>query len=610
MYAAAAPDQATAPGAAPVERRAFTLHPQLLRTLILEQASGLEAALRELIMNAVDAGATEIHVSLDRGGFEVRDDGCGMGTREDVLQNFECFGRPQEGIPKPFGRYRLGRAQILGFSAVSWSSGPLRLTADFTAGAADRSKSDEMGLACDAWLPADATFEYDLIDSASTIDGTVVTGRFHRPLSADLLKRLVHLALGVQYATVPVYLNGRQVSTPPTSCDWSFEDEVAWYLLDDAERKAHAGLLVYNQGVFVQQVDASATGCTGIVVSKVPLELTIGRDAVTDCRAWVRICDRLARHLHSLVDNTRLLGRSEAVRLLRLLSGRDAVAPALAGSLIRSTYAAQLLQGLNGKRHSLEALSSQSVTFYDGVNAQVAETAEKRGMCVVLRTEELLESFDHWGVRNFDLMELYSADIVGELYANIPWRCHRPKIIPFRQVLNALRDLGEEVPESTLPPEAKIGLEVMRHAAAFWAGPQRRAPQYRTIHPARSDTMLAWTDGLSTIHFRVQLLSAVCASFEGLNKALLVLAHELAHNSPSRGQTAHDAAFYERFHDIVQGWRFLDMSVRAQAHLLRLLGQRQVQTRSGLGAHVDAITTLGGALKRKRRKPGRQPSPS
>jgi len=600
------------PSASRPERRSFTLHHSLIRTLILDQAAGLDAALRELVMNAIDAGATAVHITLDHERFEVRDDGRGMGTRADVLRNFECFGRPQDAIPKAFGRYRLGRAQILGYAATTWRSGTLQMTVDFhhstTSGTVNSTRSSRADpFVSLPELPHDAAFEYDLIDDAPHTSGTVVTGRFHRPLPQAELDGLIRHALGVRYVAIPVHLNGRQASTPPADCTWTFEDDTAWYLIDDAARATHEGLLIYNQGVFVERAEATLAGCVGIVVTKKPLKLTLGRnDVATDCWVWREVLDALACHLHSALahrDPKQPPAREEVIRVLRLLTGMDPIARDLLRSLWRYAYTAPLLQGLNHKRYSMADLAGQVISFFNETHALVGETADQRGMCIVLRTGELLDACRELGTRSHEHAERICANLLDTLFEGLSFPAKVPRAIPFQRVIDALHDLGGEIAESALSEEGRVGLEVLRRAAKGWAGAWKghERARYRAIHPGRSDTLLAWTDGLSTIHVSEGILEGVCHGFGGLHKALLVMAHELAHDAPSRGQTAHDAAFYARFHDIVHGCRFLKVSTQAQADLVRLLGQRKLQVRSAMGAHVDAITTLGATLKRKRR---------
>lgn len=594
------------------ERRSFSLHHSLIRTLILDQAIGLEAALRELVMNAIDAGATAIHITLDRDGFEIRDDGRGMGSRDDVLRNFECFGQPQEDLLKTFGRYRLGRAQILGYAATTWRSGTLQMNVNFLGGASG-AEHEKPGPARDGYftrpnLPSDAQFEYDLIEDMPNTKGTIVAGKFHQALPQWELEHLTSAGLSVRYVSIPVYINDRKVSTPPQECTWTFEDDTAWYLIDDVTRPQHESLKIYNQGVFVTNASSSVAGCAGIVVTKKSLSLTLGRNDVKgNCWVWHQVQTALAHHLNGLLhlrDPKQLPTRSEAIRVIRLLSGLDPIDPDLHRALARSTRNTKILQGLNDKRHSPDDLLDRAVTFYDGVHALVAETADARGTYTVLRTDELMEASRQWGnVREQTDVEQVAADLIQAIYEALPWPERRPPtIIPFSRVVESLHDLGDEIDESTLGEAAKVGLEVMRRAAKLWAGRVRRPPRYRTIHPGRSDTLLGWTDGLSTIHLRETLLAAVCNGFGGLSKALMVLAHELAHDAPSRGQTTHDAAFYNRFHDIVHSRLFQEVAYRAQADLLRLLGQRKLQVRTDLGAQIDAITTLGATLKRKRRK--------
>ncbi|HHQ2716965.1 TPA: hypothetical protein ACSPMB_002848, partial [Pseudomonas aeruginosa] len=57
------------------ERRQFTIHPAVIKTLINEQAGSLSKAFAELVMNAVDAGATSVCIAADpkEGTFQISD---------------------------------------------------------------------------------------------------------------------------------------------------------------------------------------------------------------------------------------------------------------------------------------------------------------------------------------------------------------------------------------------------------------------------------------------------------------------------------------------------------------------------------------------------------
>ncbi|HRY04314.1 MAG TPA: ATP-binding protein, partial [Beijerinckiaceae bacterium] len=112
---------ASEPGRA-AERIAFTVDPAIIRSLIREQASTVEKAIAELVMNAVDAGADEIHIAVDQAGFTVRDNGRGFASRNEILTCFRRFGAPHVAGDATFGRFRIGRGQIMHWARCSWRS--------------------------------------------------------------------------------------------------------------------------------------------------------------------------------------------------------------------------------------------------------------------------------------------------------------------------------------------------------------------------------------------------------------------------------------------------------------------------------------------------------
>ena len=101
-------------------RLPFELDPQIIHHIIYSQAGSIGKALIELLMNAVDARSSAVHLSLSRTGFSCRDDGQGFASREDVVRYFGRFGTPHNEGDATYGRFRLGRGQIMAHATTVW----------------------------------------------------------------------------------------------------------------------------------------------------------------------------------------------------------------------------------------------------------------------------------------------------------------------------------------------------------------------------------------------------------------------------------------------------------------------------------------------------------
>ena len=93
-----------------IENINFSVHQAILDSVISAQSGTLHKALIELVMNGIDAGASEVRVKLNHDGFEVADDGRGFTDKEQIMSCFAQFGSPQT-EDKTFGRFRIGRGQ-------------------------------------------------------------------------------------------------------------------------------------------------------------------------------------------------------------------------------------------------------------------------------------------------------------------------------------------------------------------------------------------------------------------------------------------------------------------------------------------------------------------
>ena len=81
-------------GATDAERRSFRMDPALLWSVIKSQAGTLAKALLELVMNSIDAGASQVSITLTGTRLKVEDDGRGFQSRTEVTSWFETFGTP------------------------------------------------------------------------------------------------------------------------------------------------------------------------------------------------------------------------------------------------------------------------------------------------------------------------------------------------------------------------------------------------------------------------------------------------------------------------------------------------------------------------------------
>src|SRR3546814_15571119 len=87
--------------------RDFTIHPHLLRHVIERQAPSLAKAGLEAAMNAVDAHATRLLITLDGKCMVIEDDG--QGFKPDVAEIervFGTFGEPHQKDDAYLGEFR------------------------------------------------------------------------------------------------------------------------------------------------------------------------------------------------------------------------------------------------------------------------------------------------------------------------------------------------------------------------------------------------------------------------------------------------------------------------------------------------------------------------
>lgn len=114
-----------------VVEKSFSVHPNVIKSIILEQAGDTCKALAELVMNSVDAKATCVDIELSSTHFVVRDDGFGFKSKQEVLDYFGTFGTPHDDSDETtYGVFRIGRGQCFAKAKTYWRSGYLGMSVD------------------------------------------------------------------------------------------------------------------------------------------------------------------------------------------------------------------------------------------------------------------------------------------------------------------------------------------------------------------------------------------------------------------------------------------------------------------------------------------------
>lgn len=187
----------------------FELDPQIIHHIIHSQAGSIGKAIIELIMNSVDANAKQVKLSLTKEGFSCSDDGAGFASREDVINYFGRFGTPHVEGDATYGRFRLGRGQVMAHASTIWNSSHFQMTVD----------TKLMG------------YNYDLTETEQSISGCHIVGTWYEPLNeTELLSSIQEIKDLIRYTPAAVELNGRLITRDPLEEKWDFEDECARFI--------------------------------------------------------------------------------------------------------------------------------------------------------------------------------------------------------------------------------------------------------------------------------------------------------------------------------------------------------------------------------------------
>ncbi|WP_337960402.1 ATP-binding protein [Pseudomonas chlororaphis subsp. aureofaciens] len=528
----------------------FELDPQIIHHIVYSQAGSIGKALIELLMNSVDAHAKAVRLTLSKAGFECSDDGKGFATREDVVRYFGRFGTPHAEGDSTYGRFRLGRGQIMAHASTVWRSSAWKMTVD----------TRSMG------------YNYDLDELSDSCLGCAIAGCWYDELSdSELMSVLQEIRDLVRYTPIRVELNGRLITRDPHDEKWDAEDDFAWYRV-----KEDGAVSIYNQGVLVRHDPGHLWGAGGLIVSKQAISLNVSRTEILrkTCPVWKAI----ARQFGQMADAiTSRLGDHRKTEARREKSARALLA---GDPLIANIYTTEeVITILPGKRHiSLEnflrrcrsSQGKQPVGAFsvveDGFDVPKGEAIARDGIAVIVHPKTL----ERFGCYNAsDLLEC-----IDRIHANLRddvaknhtrfWglgRLYLPELIAFATLSAAYVEHTALVSErDALDKETRRAWMALRgvlpHYVAICTGGNRfRGPTVRggkalQVFLGQSTSAEAWTDGHSYIAINTNVVQHLKSHpLTTVTRIFSLVEHEIAHEGDSL-DCGHDEAFYQRFHDL------------------------------------------------------------
>lgn len=531
----------------------FELDPQIIHHIIYSQAGSIGKAVIELIMNSVDAKATTVRLTMTKAGFDCVDDGTGFASREDVVRYFGRFGTPHQEGDATYGRFRLGRGQIMAHAKTEWISNCWSMRVDTRA----------MG------------YSYELEDLNEPSNGCSITGTWYETLTdLELMSAVQEIRDLVRYTPISVELNGRVITRNPANEKWDFEDNWAYY-----RAKEEGPVSIYNQGVLIRHDSSHVWGAGGLIVSKKAINLNVSRTEILrkTCPVWKPIAKefkRLAEAVSAKLGDHRKTEARREKSARALLSGDENIFEVYAKE--------EVITLLPGKRHiTLFDFRNKAFNWHKGMYTLIehgddipkGEAIAREGLIQIVHPKTL----ERFGCHNHidfeealeralcNISEAAQAAIDGGKRAPWFWRgetLEAPALAAYSTFRDAFIERTQIVDDrQALDKETRRAWTALRWCLQHYAGACVGAERYRNgtlrydekrlqILLGESNTAEAWTDGRTYLAISSDVVRRLNSKpMETVAYIFGLVEHEVAHQGDSIA-CGHDEAFYQRYHDI------------------------------------------------------------
>lgn len=503
-----------------IERRKLAVHEKLLFDTIQRQAGTLVKANTEAVMNSIEAGAPAVYcaLSIDKDSkaiMTISDDGEGILTKEDLIQHFETFGTPHEETENThWKQFRMGRGQMFAFGKNIWRTSTFRMTVDIK----------NWGL------------EYDLEENLPFVAGCDIRIELYKePIGPwpypSMARYKEALTKQIRFVNIPCYFNDKQINTPSENCGWDLQDKDAYYLFNVGTE-----MTIYNLGIYVQDISAFDVGMGGIVVSKKQLKVNFARnDVISDCPVMGHINEILKKHRIKKSRRTRRnLNQFERQSTLQDL--RDGI------QKYDNIKTLSLIPTAQGKYISLEVMRKSKLPWsFSNRGDRLADKIMQRDQAICI-DENILTDLNYT-----DEKSQFFLWLVGlkdrEFYGNSDWQNVSKLYTSFNKLSKGISDTYTVLPDKKLTVSERRILKVLQ-GFACWNG--------RVIRLGGSEIANAWTDGSTYITIDREFLRRLyLGSGWGVNKLMLTMAHEMAHDDNTACTHYHGPEFYENMVNIL-----------------------------------------------------------
>ncbi|MCD9492616.1 hypothetical protein GLP30_17165 [Photobacterium phosphoreum] len=500
----------------------FEVDKSIITDLIHAQNGTVSTALRELVMNAIDAGSKRCDIQINSSSFSVADTGEGFKSKENIEKVFKRFGEPHKEGDAVFGRFRIGRGQIMSFGAITWHSNNFKMHTDvrqFGNGFKLEEKPKEHYSGCH------------------------VSGCFYEELSQwDLLNVKTDLIKLVKYADLVVTINGVDI-TETQSTQWDIDD-------DDVKIKwtpnRRDGIHLYSLGVFVKNIERYRYGLDADIVTKRALTLNMARNEINDIDPLWKIIDGHLKAQSLIIANKkqRMTEDTRKSMIYQIISGEV--------SLV-DVFNLPLVRDCRGQCVSFKTLLSRSMPVSIAPDkSRVADTIASRKTATILHHDELrlweVNSLEEWQDILIHCAIMSNAPSwVRRYLSQFCW-------IEFDDLKQGFNESLTILKPSSLSPRISAGKNALSYASKIMSKRlskhNNEAISVRKILIGESTVADGWTDGLSYIAINKKMVALLDNGYYGAVQLALLLLHEYCHDTQDYGSHEHDFAFYERFHDL------------------------------------------------------------